>query len=448
MMIEQYFTFRNAIFTIFITIAVSLVVRILLEYIKNRCADLLPKQRNRIFIKIAVALICAVLVLVLFHDRPVNKDPLGAQTAFCKGNLTGKENDPNVTRLITRGIDKDRYFIEEPWRSIPLSQISIDKLSEWRMKAFKEMIEDHFKHAQNDRWYANIDFSPLFSNESGLHSDLINKKGFIAWVITIKEQEAYVDCQTQTYKYRLVFAIPRNSLMIFPEKIRSVITEHLSELYDEKLRQLASNNAIRINLYDDIFLEMFRNEKFKKAIMDEFKVLSINLSDVVEFIDVPLRDFFYNILNQRTIIKSFNRGEYKLSSDMTLFLDIFTNRFLKLRDRFRRYTITCEGYADSSPIKQAIPYGGKADITLESHRKEDFHDSNSLLGSQYITHNLALSIARGFEGARVISNILDSKLIGEERRSIKVFYSGGDEIPGPPLSAYRKIELHISKSNQ
>lgn len=372
----------------------------------------------------------------------------------CKGNKTDIIDDANLEDLFSRGIDKSRYFEINDKRSISLDRIKKSELSRWRISALKDMISAHLdadkieisNSSILDRWYMNTNLIPLLTDEIELYNNLINKKGNISKFITLYNHRAYFDCINRTYNYNITFLIPSNSFMIFPEEMRGPIKELLNNLYDDKLKQLYDRKSITINLYFDIFLIMLNDKNFRHKIANIFDKSSSISPEILQYFDPSTQDFFSNILDNTIPISSFSTGEYNLSGDMIYLLEEFTKRFLKIRNNKFHYKIICEGFSDIRPIKNKISYYGNANLLLEKHTPKEFNinrDNNSTT----ITNNLSLSIARAYNGTKIINKVLDSELIGEERKSVILFYSGGGEIGESPLAAYRRIELTITKTN-
>ena len=219
----------------------------------------------------------------------------------------------------------------------------------------------------------------------------------------------------------------------------------IDRIYDEKIEVLSRTGRVTINIYSDVFHELLGNEEFKRQLRQQLSKDARDSLTVLDYHDPPTQDFFRNLLEGPTIIKSFGTGEYVLSGDMTYLLETFAHRFLQLRDIETNYRIVSKGFADIRPVKGEIIYDGWADLSLNQDEIMRLSMGQPRKGGGRISNNRMLSIARGYSGARIIHRILENQLVGEERETVRLYYSGGGEIGVAPLDAYRRIELVIRK---
>jgi hypothetical protein len=406
----------------------------------------IKKHRLSIGIVSGGLILVCTLLAINHKEEPVSDPlPINKEFAPCAGK-TGKVEDSIET--LDRGFSKVLYFEEEYTESIALSELKVNEIEEWEGKALEwrkmaltEMLERHLK---SDRWYAHTNLKPLI-RRSDFYENLVNRRGDISRFVVLYAHEAYFDCGNKSYNYSITFLTPRNPLLVFPEEIRDPLEEIVDRLFAEKLGTLTTADAITINIYGDVFLEMLKDQDFKEKITRVFRRSKSISSEILSYFDPATQKFFDDLLEERVEISPFGIGQYYPPGDVLFLLEVFAKRFLILRNRLHHYEVVCKGFADSRQIHGGIPYQGGSNLELRRNQPERFKETNG--GSRSIRNNLQLSIARGYAGAEAISKVFDSEIEGEERESVEVYYAGGGKIDGRPLDVYRKIELTIKRKS-
>ncbi len=394
-------------------------------------------------------LLLILIVLQFFKIDLIGQDGKTLYEIYCKGNEGKVVNDYNVRKISQRGIKSERFFEQFYHDDICLSKLQVDNLAEWRNKKLMEFIQRHLNinnlnhdNSNGNKWYRNTNLSPLLSDENELYKNLVKRTGDISRFITLYEEEAYFDCNASTYNYRVVILTPKNPLMVFPEEIQSLIKKEIDSLFNEKIIQLKHQSHITIDIYNDIFIRLINNHEFIKRVKKIFLNSEAVSEDILEYFDPPTKSFFENIFGMEAQISPFGSGEYILSGDVSFLIEVFTKRFLRNIEYGRQYKIVSKGFADSRTIISNINYFDGANLALPKNNEEEIETASK--NFKIIDNNIKLSIARGYSGADIINKILDEELVGEQRKNVKIFYSGGGAIPGPPHATYRRIDLIIS----
>jgi hypothetical protein len=123
----------------------------------------------------------------------------------------------------------------------------------------------------------------------------------------------------------------------------------------------------------------------------------------------------------QVLIHSYDRGQYTINSLIgSIIQGSVAPTILRELGRHRNLTVVCEGATDSLSVGGALPYRGNGRSGVKSVEIPLGAAEGRPLGSS-LRDNLELSFARGYEGARALSQILGPVLKSDR---VQLAYTG------------------------
>ena len=335
-----------------------------------------------------------------------------------------------------RGLSSEMYYvIKGSYEFTVYENINIDSL---RSEAIAKLIRDEVIRKQNKgRWYRYDDLDRLLENSKSLYNDLINRSGAVDGYFVLFDHTQRYDKKKEVYVYEPIIYIPKERYARYPESVRVPLNKCIDSMVGEELSKLDDEGEVVLILSGiEVTLDNFRiNAEDKKKV-----------NDILAYAPKNIRSFMDDIFSGQKgfSIKNFPNGKYEMEGNMLINLKGFVKSFLKIKQPGYKYDLTCVGYSDKRPVRNRIKYSDKGNLRLPQGVMEQYNIADN--DYKDINNNLELSIARAYEGAKIIFDSLDNGLLGiAGRDGINIYYSGGGVYYSEDYSAARRIKVKITK---
>lgn len=143
--------------------------------------------------------------------------------------------------------------------------------------------------------------------------------------------------------------------------------------------------------------------------------------DSIRYKDDDTQSFIGTTQGFKVLIHGYDLGQYTINSLIgSIIQGSVAPTVLRELGRRKNLIVICEGATDSLPIKRVLPYRGDGRVGVRSEEISLGVSQGRLLSSG-LRNNLDLSFARGYEGARALSQILGPVL---KSGRVQLVYTG------------------------
>lgn len=325
----------------------------------------------------------------------------GAQSPA--GNQTGQRRE--VVYDYTRGVDRSLY-LEIPGNAecdLSRCEKSAEARQETQQRAYEqafERIDQSGRIYQSARPYYVEAFEELMEKGS---LDVLRED-----IRFLKAVETF-DYRLRRYKFDVTLGV-RRVPRLFPE---------LDQLLRRALQKNPGQKEGAEIVFDltRIFDQLSKNVEFKRGLEELMR--SESFKRALRYKDDDTQGFI-------TQIQGYGKGQYSANA---LIGSIIERAVVPaVRDALkthRNVTVTCEGGTDRLRITSPLSYAGNGRVTEPGVALSlNSQDGRALNGG--IRDNVALSFARGYEGARALAEILGPALSSNKR--IELRYTGVGEV--------------------